>query len=339
MSPNLGSPMHASSRLPEGWTVPEVVEDTIVAGDVPLHRAGIATTAPTGEEVCGSAADRSGSALARARYELLERASAFESARAVRASYRLLDASGDTVGDVDGRDVFPSSDAPERWMYSRSNGIALHSTWAVACRRALWELAERDRILRSWHGEIAPEHLEIPHEQLPAIEGYEWRVCAFPEPRTESFSAGIEVVGAFGFPLRDERPFVLGLGARSDRRDAVDAALAESLQMLAFLWEEPVPSTLPEPQPTAMFHLDTFQALGQHERVRRWLEGEHASFGVSERRSRPVGRLGFVDLTPPWLDDGLRVAKAICPEATPLVFGDSPFARHLPSELRVHPIP
>jgi hypothetical protein len=47
----------------------------------------------------------------------------------------------------------------------------------------------------------------------------------------------------------------------------------------------------------------------------------------------------FVDLSPPWLPAGLHVAKALCRAALPLVFGESPFASHLPRELQIHPIP
>lgn len=53
---------------------------------------------------------------------------------------------------------------------------------------------------------------------------------------------------------------------------------------------------------------------------------------------RPRADVAFVDLTASWLPRGLRVAKAICAEALPLVFGDPPYARHLDEDLRVHPI-
>jgi hypothetical protein len=38
------------------------------------------------------------------------------------------------------------------------------------------------------------------------------------------------------------------------------------------------------------------------------------------------------------MEGGLRVAKAVCDDAMPLAFGDTPFTAHLPSKLRVHPI-
>jgi hypothetical protein len=340
MNPVPGS-TSTSYLPPEVWTSPEVVEDVIVADDVAIHRAGLSTTTRDGEEVCGSAADSSGSALRRARFELLERVSTIEALRQQRPSYTVMSEDECPLETRSCADVFPESDAPERWRFAKTNGIALHADWATACRRALWELAERDRVLRSWYGEIAPKRLEVdPDSVFPRTQSYEWCAYSFPETRDDSFSRGIEVVGVFGFPTRDERPFLLGLGARPDVKHALEAAVGEALQVLAFLWGEPQPPDELPLEPTAMFHLDAFQRKGRHAVVRRWLECEHLAYARGDDRVRRApSEVGFVDLTPSWLTDGLRVAKAICRDAVPLVFGDAPQAGHLPPELRLHPIP
>src|SRR5262249_30016195 len=142
--------------LPEAWSEPEVCEDVILADEIPCHRAGLSSRAPTGEEIVGAAVDRRGSARWRAWFELLERIRAVEAIGAPRASYELVDEGGAPQGATSAAVVFPESDAPDRWRHARSNGVAIHAGWAMACRRALWELAERDRVLRAWHGEIVP---------------------------------------------------------------------------------------------------------------------------------------------------------------------------------------
>jgi hypothetical protein len=216
--------------------------------------------------------------------------------------------------------------------------VALHADWKTACTRASWELGERDRVLRSWYGEILPVPLTFPDSsRLRSAESYEWLAYAFPDPDPTSFSSGVEVVGVFGFPARLDAPLVMGFAARADAGQALAAAETEATQLLAFLWGE-VTGDLPSGLgPTAAHHIDHFQWRPKHRELRAWLGGAH------RMHARPTGfrgetRIGFVDLTPDWLGGGLRVAKAVCPTATPLIFGDSPLGRHLPRELRAHPI-
>jgi len=115
----------------------------------------------------------------------------------------------------------------------------------------------------------------------------------------------------------------------------------ESLQLLGFLWGEPLLDRLPEPSPTPSHHLEHFQWRAHRDLLQRWLEEGHERF--RPRRARqPVRTVAptveFVDFTPSWLRDGLRVAKAVCEAATPLAFGEAPFTAHLAAELRFHPI-
>lgn len=327
-------------RLPDGWSTPEVIEDVITVDDLVIHRAGVSAKGPDGAEVCGSAADPGGPALDRACFELLERVSTVEALRDRAMSYSLLNEEGRAIASWSATDLFPESDASERWRYARSNGVAIHAGWQAACRRALWELAERDRVIRAWHGALAPVaiHLDLAGSPLARVRTHDWRVYSFPEDQPGAFSTGIDVVGVFGFPKSDDVPFVLGLAGRREVKDAANAAMAEAVQLLAFLWGEPPPEELSS-QPGPMQHLDRYQLRGAHSLVRRWLEGGHRCYGPGRSSSYTNGFVGFVDLTPPWLPDGLRVAKAVCRQAAPLVFGESPFAEHLPPELRLHPIP
>lgn len=326
------------SRLPEGWATPEVVGDQIEVDGVLVHRAGVSAIAPTGEEICGSAADSGGAVERRAWFELAERICALEAIRARRGSYPILDDHGDVQGKIARADAFPESTEPDRWVYARSNGVALHSGWRAACAHAAWELAERDRVLRSWLGEILPR--PIPHHITSAR--YDWKAYTFPaEPG--SFSENIHVVGMFGLPLEDGLPVAMGFAGRPVLADALDDAAREATQQLAFLWGEPVPVSVEGLAPGAALHLDTFQLAAHRSKLRRWLAGDHVEFAPKRPdRTSPSAPIRFIDLTAGWLADGaddLRVAKALCDDALVLAFGDAPLTRHLPAELRIHPIP
>jgi hypothetical protein len=328
------------SRLPDGWSTPELVEDVIVVDDLTIHRAGVAARAPDGQEICGSAADPAGPALARAWFELLERVSTVDALRDRASSYSLMNEEGRAIDRWSAADVFPESDEPARWRYARSNGVAIHVGWQAACRRALWELVERHRVIRAWHGTIVPTRIDLDLDGTPLarVRTHEWRVCSFPDDELGAFASGAHVVGVFGFPKDDGVPFVLGFAGRPERKDAIVAAIGEAVQLLAFLWGEPPPQELPS-HPGPMLHLDRYQLRGAHALVRGWLDGAHVRYRGGCPAPYRQGPVGFVDLTPSWLPDGLRVVKAVCREAAPLVFGESPFARHLPPALRFHPIP
>jgi ribosomal protein S12 methylthiotransferase accessory factor YcaO len=328
-----------TSPLPEGWSPLEIVEDTVVADGVRLHRAGLASVGPDGEEVTGSAAGTRESPAARGYFELLERIATVEALRDRAPSYEMMTAAGAPAGRRPRSVVFPESDDPAKWRYARSNGVALHADWATACERARWELAERDRVLRAWYGDICPHPLAFPTTSpLRTTPTYEWVAYSFPEPALTSFSVGVEVVGVFGFPRTDGAALVTGFGARGDVSSAFVAASGEAMQLLAFLHDEVAPASLPAMGPTPGHHQDRFQWHGNHAPLRRWLAGAH----VGHARQRPAAdvdsEVAFVDLTPSWLGAGLRVAKAICTTATPLTFGEPPCSSHLPEDLRAHPI-
>jgi hypothetical protein len=331
-----------TSRLPEGWSEPAVVEDVVIVDDVKLYRAGLSSVAPDGEEITSSAAEPTGSPLGRSYFELLERVSTFEALRSRRLFYELWTSERQLAGFLPASEVFPESDEPNRWRYARSNGVALHASFSGACQRALWELAERDRVLRSWYGEIVPRRLplEAAKSPLAAARSYDFRAYAFPDPGTV-WSRGVHVAGIFGFPRRAEAPLVYGYAGRDDLGAALEAAQREAMQLLAFLWGEPIPDGPAGAAPTPLHHLERFLWPKNHELLRRWLDGRHAKLAkrtTPTRTDRSACEAFFVDLTPAWLGGGLSVAKAVAAPAAPLAFGDAPFASHLPQELRLHPI-
>lgn len=327
-------------RLPDGWGTPELFEDVVVAGGVRLRRSGVAAIAPSGEEVVGSAAARREPTKRRAWFELAERVAIVSALAETTRSLPLFDDGGRRRGTIPRGDVFPTSNLPTLWVPARSSGVALHCDWASACARAYAELAERDRILRGWLGEVVPEEVPLHDETLTHSRRYEWRAYSF-EAMPNGFASDISVVAVAGFPRRETDPLTLGFGARTAANEALRAATGEALQQLAFLWGEELPDRVAKGPPSPMTHLDTYQVPANRPRIRRWLEGGHRRYAVRRRtikRDRDA-RVRFVELGAPWLGGRFRVAKAISEAALPLGFGELPILRSLPKRLRIHPIP
>jgi hypothetical protein len=334
-----GSPL-STSPLPEGWSDPERVEDTVDADGLQLHRAGLASVSGRDQAV-GSAADWESSPVVRAEYELLERIVLLEASRSDRVRFALCAKNGERVGDLSRDEVFPQSNDPTRWSYVRSNGVALHADWSGACESAAQELVERDRVQRAWLGETVPQavRMDLASSPLSRARSYTWSARAFPTALGVALP-DLEVVGAFGFPSAKGLPLVFGYGARSTRGDALAAATREAVQLLAFLWGEPIPDLLPAPEPTPLNHLERFQFPDMHRVLRAWLDGDHVRHARAKVATpTEMASVRFVDLTPPWLHGGLKVVRAVGGSAIPLTFGPSPVFAHLPPELSMHPIP
>jgi hypothetical protein len=311
MDVELGA-LSAEYPLPHGWSQPVVMADTIAIGDVRVERTGITAQSRSGREVTGSAATVGTSPLARAWFELLERAAVIDAA------------------------VDDSDDATPRRRASRSNGVAIQRSWQAACRAACHELVERDRVLRSWLGELALEEVEVAGLQR-RFPTHEWRASLIAPG-----SDDIEVAIVVGFPRSTEHPLTRGFAARTSAAAAIEAASHEAIQCLAFLWGEAVPDAAPPLAPTAMFHLDHYLYPPHHDTLRGWLDGAHLRHDV--RTTRPGARAAtvtFEDLAPSDWRSPLAVARATSPDALDLVFGEPPaiWAESLPPALHVHPIP
>ena len=324
--------------LPEPWSSPELVQDSIVADGLELHRVGVAARSPAGEEITGAAVEVGGAPVARGYFELLERISTLEAMAGGAPLPARSRAGGLTGGQSAPSELFMESEEPHRWRYARSNGVAIHDSWAAACERAHFELVERDRILSAWYGETRPSRIALPPgTSFDQLQSYELEAALFPAAPGVTLGEGVVVVGVFGFPQREGLPFLLGYGGRRTQSEAIEAAIRESLQALGFLWGEALPSERPSLGPTPAAHVEAMLYPPQHELIRSWLRDGHERF-ARPRVGRQPGDVVFTDLTPHWLT-GLFVAMASSPQARPLAFGDSPFVQHLPADLRAHPIP
>jgi len=326
-----------STRYPlpvEGFGF-ETFADTAIVCGVPIHLAGFATEFD-GECITGSAAALDEAPVFRAYMELVERLSLLLSMRN-GDPIPLRDADGARIGFVPASHVFPESTEPLRWKWARSNGVAIAASWCDAARRARWELIERDRVLRSFYGEMAPTLVDVAPLRWPLGADYGFQSYAFDAP----FQDGTRVAGVFGFPRRNG-PLVYGFGARATIEEAVDAARSECAQRLGFLFGEAIPDAAPAPSPTPDFHQEHFLYPGHHGKVRRWLEGGHEKYRgcLNESYVRPPGEPLYADLTPSVLEGRLYVARALPSGHVPLAFGVGLplLTTSAPSDIAVHPI-
>ena len=307
--------------------------------EVPIHLSGFLAELG-GESIVGSAAELAREPLFRAYMELVERLSIVTAMLRPIEGVRLVGAER-TPGFGPCTSLFPETPDPSRQRWARSNGVAAGTTWIEAASRARWELIERDRILRSFYGEIQPRRVAVPNGLVPdgLRAGYAFHAYTFDAPVPD----GASVAMLIGFPRKVETdPLVYGFGCRNSEHAAVEVAAGECIQRLGFLYGETLPDSAPPPAPTPDFHQEYFLFAENHERLRRWLDGEHAEFrgvldaSVARVPDEPV----YADLTPPSLEGRLFVAKALPRGHVPLAFGvGHPFLRsNAPVELSVHPI-
>jgi len=345
--------------VPPGWSAPARFEQTVRVGESSIELAGWSAVGPRDEPLTGSAAaaDAAGSSAARGYFELLERISVVD-AMSGAEDLALLDREGRAIGRAARADVFPESPCPERWRYARSNGVALHRSWRGACDRAAAELVERDRVLRSWYGEIAPRRRALPDASVPnGLRAHaDWIACELPARASAPGAArALSVVVVAGIPRQASTPLVYGFGAGAGARAAARAA-SEAVQRFGFLFGEDIPREPPRPSPTPDFHQEFFLYPPSHELFVAWLDGappngatpappaeddrglaRDARPGLAARGA-PAG-IAFVDLTPRHLRGSLFVARAVCRAAEPLVFGEpAPHRARVSGDRRVHPI-
>jgi hypothetical protein len=331
--------------LSERWQVPEVFQETADVAGAGIQLAGLSTQDDEGRMVTGSAAQLAGSPVARAYFELLERTSVLDAIDSVQGEYCLWDVMRVQRGTCPRHRVFPASPNRQRWCYARSNGVAIGRDWQHARRSAAWELTERDSVLRSWYGELRPFRIELSSELVPQRlrAHYDFEAYRFGEATGDTAygAASPAVVGVFAFPRTPEVPLAYGYGGRDTVAAALAKAAQECIQGLGFLWGEEIPESEPEFSPTPDYHQAFYLHAESHERLWRWLRGEHISYAGTvwrPRGERAASR--FVDLTDPRLRRGLFVVKAIPQGELPLVFGRGhpELGERIPQELLVHPI-
>lgn len=324
--------------LPTKWDAPAIFQEEFHQGGLDLKMVGLSTQNESGILITGSAAQQNEFPFTRSYFELLERVSLIEASSDLFTERPLYDASRKKCRTISGTELFPSSDKPQEWQFAKSNGVAAHRSWPEACRAASLELIERDRVLRSWYGQIEPVRVGIEQTDLvKKLENfYMFEAYLLPGASHENESVVIVVA----FPIHSVAVFAYGFSADSTVSVAIGRALGECLQRISFLWGEVTEtSELPDFSPTPDYHQEYFLRTRGKDKLCDWLKGAHLGFGPSIKSSQP-GEILYVDLTPNELVGKITVVKAISPVLVPLTFGRYPsFAgATLPKELWIHPI-
>ena len=326
--------------LPGGYALTDTYFDRMSLGDLDLWMAGlIAKTTGDGQEAVGAAVEETEIPVARAYFELLERICAVLAEVASTGVLPEINPQGEVVGEFDKGGVFPASEDPDAWVYSKSSGVALHTDTSRACRSAMNELFERDAALRAWYGRTELRPLSVDGERF-----HSWAYGVYTVTACEFISAvdAPRSVGILALPLDPEQaPLGLAFAARQSLEEALDAAEAELLQRAAFLWGEDIPEHTPPFSPHVDYHQDYYLVPGHHPLLAEFFSRGHQHFLPAQSPSLHLGLAGlrFADLTPAELRGELRVVRAIHPSAMPLRFGRDPNGAHLPAQLQVHPIP
>ena len=318
--------------LPPGWTSHETFLQEASVGSLTLFMVGL--VAASGErQAMGASADADGYPVNRAYFELLERISIQEANQPARW-LDVRNARGEVLEQRPSTRVFPRDLSPQR-RRALSNGVALHESWEQACASALNELIERDRVLRSFAGELTPVRLQTPETRLAraTTELFETAVYELgqrepaPKHRTALW---------FMMPQQLELPLTYGFGTAQSLPEAIARAEREAMQRLAFLWGEELPSEQVEATPTPDFHQEYYLYPPNHARLTEWLAGQRRPRHALQR-SLPLfdgERVTFIDLTPAALRGKLVVAKAASPCARQLRFGSPAF----PRDAAPHPV-
>jgi hypothetical protein len=315
--------------LPPGCSLDDVFMEGARVGALELHMVGLVASAPALRSATQAESPRSTTGAAasggrgwpvdRAYFELLERLGILL-AQSEPRPLPLRDQAGALRAQRSSARLFPRERPHAALRASRSNGVALHTSWGEACRFALRELIERDRVLRSFAGQYAPRACAFEDRALAEALADQYSI--------ETYHFGPEqphcVAGVFLFPRASEGPLVYGFSAADSGRAAEESATAEALQRLAFLWGEALPVGPPLPAATPDYHQEYYLYPPHHAQLRAWLAGANAAHGANgQRELKPYAGedTSFADLTPPSLAGRIAIARASSLHARVLRFG------------------
>ena len=326
--------------LPNAYALQEPFFDQLELGLLKLGMAGlVAIDGESHTEALGAAAEPGIIPVDRAYFELLERVCTLIAMQPHLDHFPEVDRSGSPIGYISRCPVFPGNVHTPPGTRSVSNGVALHRTYARACRAALNELLERDALLRAWYGWLETIPIQLPDSpfQRWAVTHYHVYACQFGHHEPErGYSIGI-----LARPKDPKRaPLLFSSAGGATLSEAVGNAEREALQRLCFLWGEDIPKRAPQFSTSVDYHQAYYLVPDHHTLLERFCRVGHTALATKAAAPPPVNTacVRFADLTPPTLSGGLKVVRAVCPNALPVLFGHCELASGLPPALQVHPI-
>ena len=326
------------------WELEEHFLDKVVIDDFTIHLSGfIAQNKAKGISATGSAGELHDqvSANEKGYYELLERIGVQQSYHYPQKRYDVSDMEGSYPYDsLTQEQIFPESTEPEKWKYSFSNGVALHTDFKTACKNALYERIERDLFLKVWYKEYPAALLSYDCSNFikKLNKYYDFKEVCFGAYQLDEEK--LYSVGIFGFPKTEkDMPFVYGLGADVGIQQSFEKAESEFIQRLGFLYGESADDELESFQPNAYSHQEYYLKKQNYFKIKKFIEENMKSSSEKELLYR-LPQTGFVSLTPEeLLDSNYYLVKCVSNELMPLTFGvEYPWADHHPESRNIHPI-
>lgn len=303
--------------LATSWSDVELFQDKVSIADITFEMIGFSSQKNEKTMVTGSAAACSpfkNDLLERAYFELLERSA-------------VIDYLADHKNDG------------ETYRYSKSNGVAIHTSLELAKKAAKNELIERDALLRSWFQNEAPERIyDLPFEIQNLVDKlepyYSFEFYLFHS--SLSIATNSFVTASFAFPKDSKANFCYGFSCRSTLPEALRKSFLENLQSLTFLWGESFDEEL-NFSPTPSFHQAYFATEQGLESIKHWLHQKNKKVPCL---AHVVPDFKYEDITPEHLKGVAFAVKATEPHALLLIFGKGYTLEQLKfsPERHVHPI-
>lgn len=314
--------------LDAGWSDPELYHSEVKIDEICGSVYGMAVNEKNRKNVITASSINCEDNLGKIKcyFEMLERVTVFREIFGKKKEYRIIDWDKNVLCEICHEKLWPQSNSPMEWTYSKSNGVAAHTNHLEAYRKALLEVVERDSILRSWLGYSKPRRSASLKEWYLKQLGNHYDFSLYDiSMRNEKNPA--HVYGLFGFPKNEANPLVYGFGCDFKAFSAKNKAKTECLQRLFFLWGEDIPVEKPAFSPTPDFHQELYLWAGSKDCLTGWLKGQHV---VDKRekshysKSLDLDTFGFIEITPPHLLGKATVVKAFSSQALPLIFGKYP---------------
>lgn len=323
------------------WKITVPYNEKVEIGSLEFEILAMQATHPEFGEVGGSSAVIGG-APQTAEYELLERMCVVANLKgnAIK-QYPIRDAiSGKVVRKIEFNQVFNGT-VSEDFLPAKSNGVAIHSTWPMACESACFELVERHMLLSSWIGRIAPKEIELAETSYfhKLVDLYLPRAYSFGSQKVSTYEKAVYTAGIYLKPQDDKNPLIYAFGSAFTLEEALQKAEREGLQRLGFIWGEEIPSEIPEFSPNPYYHQEYYLFPKNHNIIESWFKG--VFFVPQSKQLREILPMEFADITNSDVSPYL-VAKAISNDALPLFFGkylEGFFAALKNTDREIHPVP